>query len=437
MPAGGTGRAFPRLREHERAGAQRDLGGFRAPSSAARTATPAGRRPRPARARRRETGVDRVGVDDRREDGARDGRTARAAPHPTRPHRAGTAASARRCPRRTTWTPASRASSHDAMSPYARSSTRSTWSSTHRSLVAGNVASSSSPVRSRTISAWSAERGARCVGAPVLPHDRRVHRPAPSRAFPDHERLGLVRDPQRRHILRAGERLGQRARDRPFHRGRDRLRVLLHEPRGRERGLHRHRRDPALAQLLVERPRSACSTCPGRGRGRVGSPPHRGVGALGERPAVRLERAAVLALGLGRAAPPPPAPATPRPRAAVRSGVQSSTPAISSAAGPAAAQPAVARGQGEPGAAREHVVEIERALVGDTWTASARGSHRRPRAGRQARAARRGAQGARRQPAVRKPAPARGSEQRHVGRDRRARPEVAGGGVDGVRAMTR
>ena len=93
-----------------------------------------------------------------------------------------------------------------------------------------------------------AQRGARLVGAAVLPDDRRMDGP-PGRAVPDHEGLGLVRDAERSHL--GGPR--PRALDRLHRRRDERLGVLLDQPGPRERAADGDRRRAELAQLGVER----------------------------------------------------------------------------------------------------------------------------------------------------------------------------------------
>ena len=93
-----------------------------------------------------------------------------------------------------------------------------------------------------------AQPGAHGVGAAVLPDDRGMDR-APGLAVPDDERLRLVGDAERRDVGRPHT----RPRDRLDRRPHERLRVLLDEPRPRERALHGHRRRAPLAQVGVDR----------------------------------------------------------------------------------------------------------------------------------------------------------------------------------------
>ncbi len=139
------------------------------------------------------------------------------------------------------------------------------------------------------------------VGAPVLPHDRRVHGPA-GLALPDHERLGLVRDPERRDVAGPAPAAASAPAIACSAEAAIASGSCSTRPAAGNEEATATDRDAALAQLLVERHAARARRALVEAEDELRSPPHRGVGALGERPAVGLERAAVLALGLGRAA---------------------------------------------------------------------------------------------------------------------------------------
>ena len=154
MPSGGRGGVVAGLGEDEGAGPERDLRGPGLPAAqpeqrrllvAGGGARPGSRRPSRPRSRpsRRSAAAARAGR-----------RTARAARRPSRTRRAGTAASGRRCRRRRRGRRRAGTAARTRRRRR-RAPRRSTWSSTQRSFVAGKVASSSSPVRSRTNAACS------------------------------------------------------------------------------------------------------------------------------------------------------------------------------------------------------------------------------------------------------------------------------------------
>ena len=205
-------------------------------------------------------------------------------------------------------------------------------SSTQRSFVAGNVASSSSPVRSRTSAACS-RSAAHASSVRRSCHTIAGWTARAGRAVPDHERLGLVGDPERGDVARRGARRGQRAGDRRSRRRRDRLRVLLDQPGRRERARDRHRRrrraraarSSSATQRVLDVPWSSPRT----------SSVTRGAGGRA-RPstgAVRGQRALVVALGLGGAAGGDPRVPGLDLGARALGGSSPSAPAISAAAG--------------------------------------------------------------------------------------------------------
>ena len=245
MPSGGRGGVVAGLGEHERAGAERDLGAPGLPAAQPeqrRLLVAGGGAHRDALDR----GVDRVGVDDRRQQRARDAEQVEQLVVPVGPpsghssERAGVAdvgdvdaAQPVQQPRRDV-----------AVGEVAAVAT---WSSTQRSLVAGKVASSSSPVRSRTSAACS-RSAAHSSSVRRSCHTIAGWTARPRRAIPDDEGLGLVGDAERGDVrtARRGDRLGAPRRRAP--------RVLLDEPGRRERARDGHRAPrPHLAQLGVER----------------------------------------------------------------------------------------------------------------------------------------------------------------------------------------
>ena len=282
MPAGGRGAASPAC---ARTKAPVPSVTFAAPGSqqrrpnsdacwspaAARTGTP------------RDRGVDRVRVHDRRQQRAAGRRTARAARRPSPARRAGTAASGPALPASVTWTPAEAVQEPggDVAVGQARPG---------RGAGAVDVVEHPAQLRRRErrvelepgaladerLVAVRAQLGARAVGPPVLPDDRRVDGAA-RRALPDHERLRLVGDAERRHVAGPAPAAASapaiaRSADSAIASGS----CSTSPGPGNDEATATDARRRARAARRPA-PRSACSRCPGRARGRARSPPHRGV----------------------------------------------------------------------------------------------------------------------------------------------------------------
>ena len=230
----------PRLGEHERARAERDLGGPGLPAAQAeeRGLLVAGRG---AHRDALDRGVERVGVDDRRHQGARDAEQVEQLVVPV--------AAAERAQQRAAGVagvgdvdagePVQQPGGDVAVGQVAVDAVED-----RAQLGGGEGGVELEPGALAHPRRVLAQRLAGGIGAAVLPHDRRVHG-LPRAAIPDHEGLGLVGDAE--HVRpHAG------GRDRLARRGDDRLGVLLDQPGRRERALDGHRGGGDLVQLGVE-----------------------------------------------------------------------------------------------------------------------------------------------------------------------------------------
>ena len=250
MPAGGDGGSVARLGEHERSRAERHLRGARLPAP-----QPEQRRllvaERSAHRDPLDLGVDRVGVDDRREHPARHAEQLEQLVVPVEP--------AERAQQRSGGVP-------DVRDVHAAEPVQQPGRDVAvREIEALDAVEQPAQLRRRErgvelepgplADAVAVEPGAGLVGAAVLPHDRRVDRAA-GVAVPDDERLRLVGDAEGRDIARPGARRLERPGDRAPGRLRELLRVLLHEPGpGNEQatGTEHAPRSPSSASTATQR----------------------------------------------------------------------------------------------------------------------------------------------------------------------------------------